>query len=134
MLVAQCRQYNIGEKPSVILYTYINRYAGTPKRRQKYTLNLDTTQLGYIGLGVGLKYSHIIGESESIVEYTSPVGSTLKKCYGETHRHTIHLHYHHIRHPKPERSIIYFFHFTYSRWAPLPSCLWSLRIFPSLPG
>ena len=25
-------------------------------------------------------------------------------------------------------------HLTYSRWAPLPSCLWSLRMFPSLPG
>ena len=28
-----------------------------------------------------------------------------------------------------------FFHLTYSRWpSSLPSCLWSLRIFPSLPG
>ena len=25
------RQYTIGEKPSVILYTYINLHAGTPK-------------------------------------------------------------------------------------------------------
>ena len=25
------QQYNIGEKPSVILYTYINLHAGTPK-------------------------------------------------------------------------------------------------------
>ena len=29
----------------------------------------------------------------------------------------------------------FFFHLTYSRWAPSsPSCLWSQRIFPSLPG
>ena len=29
----------------------------------------------------------------------------------------------------------YFFHLTYSRWTSLlPSCLWSQRIFPSLPG
>ena len=28
-----------------------------------------------------------------------------------------------------------FFHLTYSRWtSPLPSCLWSQGIFPSLPG
>ena len=28
-----------------------------------------------------------------------------------------------------------FFYLTYSRWtSPLPSCLWSQRIFPSLPG
>ena len=25
------QQYNVGEKPSVTLYTYINLYAGTPK-------------------------------------------------------------------------------------------------------
>ena len=25
------QQYNIGEKPSVIVYTYINLHAGTPK-------------------------------------------------------------------------------------------------------
>ena len=30
---------------------------------------------------------------------------------------------------------IFFFHLTYSRWtSSLPSCLWSQRIFPSLPG
>ena len=30
---------------------------------------------------------------------------------------------------------IFFFTLTYSRWtSSLPSCLWSLRIFPSLPG
>ena len=29
----------------------------------------------------------------------------------------------------------FFFHLTYSRWtSSLPSCLWSKRIFPSLPG
>ena len=29
----------------------------------------------------------------------------------------------------------FFFHLTYSRWtSPLPSCLWSQRISPSLPG
>ena len=29
----------------------------------------------------------------------------------------------------------FFFHLTYSRWiSSLPSCLWSQRIFPSLPG
>ena len=27
----------------------------------------------------------------------------------------------------------FFFHLTYSRWTSLPSCLWSQRIFPSLP-
>ena len=32
-------------------------------------------------------------------------------------------------------SFSFFFNLTYSRWtSSLPSCLWSLRIFPSLPG
>ena len=26
------QQYNVGEKPTVILYTYINRHAGTPTK------------------------------------------------------------------------------------------------------
>ena len=28
------RQYNVGEKPTVILYTYITRHAGTPEKRK----------------------------------------------------------------------------------------------------
>ena len=27
------QQYNVGEKPTVILYTYINRYAGTLEKQ-----------------------------------------------------------------------------------------------------
>ena len=29
------QQYNVGEKPTVILYTYINRHAGTPEKHKK---------------------------------------------------------------------------------------------------
>ena len=29
------QQYNVGEKPAVILYTYINRHAGTPEKTVK---------------------------------------------------------------------------------------------------
>ena len=29
------QQYDIGEKPTVILYTYINRQAGTPEKQRK---------------------------------------------------------------------------------------------------
>ena len=35
------RQYNIGEKPSVILSTYINLHAGTPKPQSFYLRVLD---------------------------------------------------------------------------------------------
>ena len=29
------QQYNVGEKPTVILYTYINRHAGIPEKTVK---------------------------------------------------------------------------------------------------
>ena len=32
MVITLGRQYNVGEKPTVILYTYINRHAGTPTK------------------------------------------------------------------------------------------------------
>ena len=35
MVVTLGQQYNIGEKPTVILYTYINRHAGTPEKTAK---------------------------------------------------------------------------------------------------
>ena len=28
------QQYNVGEKPTIVLYTYINRHAGTPDKKQ----------------------------------------------------------------------------------------------------
>ena len=46
------QQYNIGEKPTVIPYTYINRHAGTPEkqRRQKSTSsNMVVIIYCYIG-------------------------------------------------------------------------------------
>ena len=32
MQITLGQQYNVGEKPTVILYTYINRHAGTPEK------------------------------------------------------------------------------------------------------
>ena len=29
------QQYNIGKKPTVVLYTYINRHAGTPEKQRR---------------------------------------------------------------------------------------------------
>ena len=34
MGVSLGQQFNIGEKPTVILYTYINRHAGTPEKQR----------------------------------------------------------------------------------------------------
>ena len=33
MVVTMGQQYTVGEKPTVILYTYINRHAGTPEKK-----------------------------------------------------------------------------------------------------
>ena len=43
MVVTLSQQYNVGEKPTVILYTYINRHAGTPNK----TKTIDTMSLDY---------------------------------------------------------------------------------------
>ena len=37
VVVTLGQQYNIGEKPTVILYTYINRHARTPEKQHKKT-------------------------------------------------------------------------------------------------
>ena len=37
-VVTSGQQYNIGEKPTVILYTYINRHAVTPKPQSRNTV------------------------------------------------------------------------------------------------
>ena len=45
MVVVLGQQCNVGEKPTVILFTaYINRHTGTPEQRQKHTEGLDITQ------------------------------------------------------------------------------------------
>ena len=43
------QQYNVGEKPTVILYTYINRHAGTPEKRLSTSLNMVVIIYCYIG-------------------------------------------------------------------------------------
>ena len=40
MVVPLGQQYIIGEKPTVILYSYINRHAGTPEKQQTKQLSL----------------------------------------------------------------------------------------------
>ena len=37
MEITLVQQYNVGEKPTVTLYTYINRHAGTPEKRENKT-------------------------------------------------------------------------------------------------
>ena len=35
VVVTPGQQYNAGEKPTVIMYNYINRHAGPPNKKQK---------------------------------------------------------------------------------------------------
>ena len=37
MQITLGQQYNVGEEPTVILYIYINRHAGTPEKHEKQT-------------------------------------------------------------------------------------------------
>ena len=41
MVITLGQQYNVGEKPTVILYTYINRHAGTPTKGKTKQYNKD---------------------------------------------------------------------------------------------
>ena len=50
------QQYNLGEKPTVILYTYYIVAMQAHLNRQKSTLNKNKTQLSYVLFGVGFKY------------------------------------------------------------------------------
>ena len=43
MVVTLGHQYNIGEKPTVILYTYINRHAGTQKNSEDKIVHHQTS-------------------------------------------------------------------------------------------
>ena len=48
------QQYHVGEKPTVILYTYINRHAGTPnKTKTKDTMSLEYSSVCNIGSRIG---------------------------------------------------------------------------------
>ena len=48
MVVTLGQQYNVGEKPTAILYTYINRHAGTPTKSKNKTETMLSTSLNII--------------------------------------------------------------------------------------
>ena len=72
MVVTLGQQYDIGEEPTVILYTYIiNRHAMTPKPQSRNT----------VSLGVQLDYRRVILKKNQNAPRPSehpPVGG--KKC------------------------------------------------------
>ena len=53
MVITLGQQYNVGEKPTVLLYTCINRDAGTPKKKAKtetmwYTIKHGSNNILYM--------------------------------------------------------------------------------------
>ena len=55
MVVTLGQQYNIGEKPTVILYTNINRHAGTPEKQRRQNSTLSNIII-YNNNNIGYKY------------------------------------------------------------------------------
>ena len=49
MVVTLGQQYNIGEKNTVLMYTYINRHAGTPEKSEKKNSNMVVIIYCYVG-------------------------------------------------------------------------------------
>ena len=58
MVVTLGHRYNIGEKPTVILYTYINRHAGTPEKQRRQ--NSTSSNM------VVIIYCYIIGYEDEV--------------------------------------------------------------------
>ena len=54
MVVTLGQQYHVGEKTTfILLYTYIDRHAGTPnKTKTKYTMSLDYSSIYNIGFRI----------------------------------------------------------------------------------
>ena len=62
MQITLGQQYNVGEKPTVILYIYINRHVGTPekhlKKKKKCSTPLHMVVVIYITKVVNTKPLH----------------------------------------------------------------------------
>ena len=53
MIVTLGQQYNIGEKPTVIMYTYIHRHAGTPEKQQRQKKSTSSNMVVIIYCYIG---------------------------------------------------------------------------------
>ena len=103
MQITSGQQYNVGEKPTVILYIYINRHVqlyiyinrhvGTPEKHYK-TRQCNTPSHMVVVIYI-LKVVNTV-QSHYMVLNGFPAGSNLGstvKCRGEAHRYTVHLYY-----------------------------------------
>ena len=55
MVVTLGQQYNIGEKPTVTLYTYFNRHAETPEKQREKKINSTSNTVVIIYCYIGCK-------------------------------------------------------------------------------
>ena len=65
MVVKLGQQYKIGEKPTVILHTYINRHAGTPEKRKNKTKTIMSYNVS-VCFCVCVFSSHLFWTSSSL--------------------------------------------------------------------
>ena len=105
MVVTLGQQYNIGEKPIVILYTYINRHAGTPEkqRRQNSTSSNVAVIILYCYVGCEVEVTTLKreqrGPNVDIFNIIQKVQDTVitwkyKKSSGRSHTVTVtHVYY-----------------------------------------
>ena len=100
MVVTLGQQCNVGEKPTVILYTYINRDAGTldkkQKQKQKQCSSSSTTSNMVVIIYCFIGYKDQQNKASTWYLNGFPDGSNLVptvQCRGEAHRYTIHFLY-----------------------------------------
>ena len=63
------QQYTIGEKPTVVLYTYINRHAGTPEKQRRQN-STSSNIIIHKNNDIGYKYEHLEVDEEEQWEIT----------------------------------------------------------------
>ena len=76
MAVTLGQQYNVGEKPTVILYTCTNRHAGTPEKQQKQKHCTSSNMVVIINCYIGCKDNAIAWYLNGFPE-GSNLGSTV---------------------------------------------------------
>ena len=96
-------QYNVGEKPTVILYTYINRLAGIPektvktKQRQCSTPSHIMVVIIYFYIG----YKYIATTIWYLTGFPNGIIVTLGQQYNVGEKPTVILYTYIIHHPEP---------------------------------
>ena len=78
MQITLGQQYNVGEKPIVILYIYVNRHAGTPEKqqKQKQCSSTSSNMVVLVYCYIGYKYKAITWHLNGFPN-GSNLGSTL---------------------------------------------------------